>query len=436
MTSPEIEINADVLRWARESIGYSIDDVAKKTGFSSNSLRGWETKTSRIRYSTVTRLAKAFKRPTVALLLNQPPLEPPVPEYFRRTGKKGSLPSEIRLAIRKARHWQHISKNLEDNIGMGTRSVFKLASLDDDPEKIAERERNDININFETQSSWKDPRKALKAFKAALEKKNIFVFQLPMPTDQTQGFSLTDDMATVITLNSKDIPERRIFTLFHEYAHLLLGKMGVCADIELADPSERIIFFEEPPSLTLGTVRKRTVSSAFEKFSQSHVGNSPASETGGTLADFAIERWCDNFAGAFLAPKEALASEISKNKIKRITYPEVGSIARAFCVSKHMIFVRLHMTGQISSQDYIELSKQFGKEMLRIKESEKTKKKAPGKKILRPSQAKRCLSEQGEKFVSLVMENANKNQITTAKALEYLSVRLDTLPKVEAAIRR
>ena len=136
-----------------------------------------------------------------------------------------------------------------------------------------------------------------------------------------------------------------------------------------------------------------------------------------------------------MTPTEALASEVSKKKGKAISYGEIGAIARSFSVSKHMIFVRLNSTGLLTSHDSIELSKIFGKERTGAS-TVKIVKKQPENEMRGPPQHRRCISEQGKKFVSLVLENANKNQITTAKALEYLSVRLDNLPKVEAAMRR
>ncbi len=383
MTSPEIEVNNEVLRWGRESIGYSIEDVAKKAGLSVNTLKEWETKTSKIRYSTLTKLAKVLVRPTTALLLDKPPVEPMPPEYFRRVGAKGPLPPEIRIAIRKARHLQHSASELERDIGVEIKATLKGASLGDNYEIIAERERNNIGVSLETQLKWKDARMALKAFRSAIEKKNIFVFQMEMPPDLAQGFSLADGACAVIVLNSKDIPERRIFTLFHEYAHLLLGKEGVCGDIDAP-------------------------------------------------TDDRTEQWCDNFAGAFLAPKKALEEKVPT---EGITYKEIILLSKSFSVSKYLIFVRLKVVNLISNKNYSELSGIFNEERTKAREIT-AKKEKTGKKVMGQPQYRRCISEKGNKFVSLVLENMGENNITTAKALDFLSVRLDNLDKVAAAVKR
>ena len=391
MKSPEIEVNNEVLRWARDSIGYSIEDIARKTGISPKILTEWETKTSKIRYSDVIKLAKVVKRATVALLLNKPPIEPAPPEYFRRSGEKGVLSPEVRVAVRKAKHLQHISKSLEENMHAEIKPMIQAVSLNDSPEKIAERERTNIGITLEMQLKWKDSRKALRNFRNSIEEKNIFVFQMKMPIDKVQGFSLMGDTATVIVLNSSDIFERRIFTLFHEYAHILLGKTGICADIDVAMPIE-----------------------PHEK----------------------IEKWCNRFAGSFLVPKEELSNELSENKIEKITYNTVESLAKLFSVSKHMIFVRLRLNSLIKDSDATELSKIFKNKIPGTKMIEKTIKKEAKEKRSAPPQNRRCISEKGKKFVSLVLENEKRGQITTAEALGYLSLRLTNLPKVEAALKR
>ncbi|MFA6049182.1 MAG: XRE family transcriptional regulator [Candidatus Micrarchaeia archaeon] len=377
MKSPQIEVKSDVLRWARESSGYSIDEVAKKINILSNTVVQWEAKPSKISYSTVAKLAKILKRPAIALLLNKPPSEPSLPSYFRRNNELKELSPDIRIAIRKARHLQHTAKNLEENLKFDAKKIVESASLSDAPDKIAERERNNLGITTETQLTWRDPRIALNEFRKAIENKNIFIFQMALPTEQAQGFSLPDYKAPVIVLNSKDMYERRLFTLFHEYAHILLGESGVCTDLE-------------------------------------------------SQSDNQIERWCDQFAGSFLVPKEDLLSKISDNT--QITYEKLSALAKSFSVSKHMVFVRMSITGKLSAYDKSVLSKIFSRN------KDNVNKKSASKGGIPPH--RRCLSQKGNKFVSLVLENSRKNQITTSEALGHLEVKLNNLPKLEATLNR
>ena len=94
MTSPEIEVNPGVLRWARETSGFAIAEAAEKADTPPSELERWELKVSKIRFSVLKKLACAYKRPTVALLLDAPPEEPQNPAYFRLTKSEEPLGRE------------------------------------------------------------------------------------------------------------------------------------------------------------------------------------------------------------------------------------------------------------------------------------------------------------------------------------------------------
>jgi len=382
-SSPEIEVSPEVLKWARDTSGYSIEEAAKRTQLKQESIANWEQAAAKINFSDLEKLAKAYKRPTTVLLLEKPPTEQTMPTYFRKKGDHAEMNPEIRFAIRKARYLQSVATDLE---GKGNSiSIAKTATLGDSPEKIARRERERLGVSIDAQSSCDDARAALKAFRDAIERQNIFVFQIKMPKKVALGFSLPDTATPVIALNKSDASiERKIFTLFHEYAHVLLGKSSVCADV------------------------------------------------GEGAIDDATEVWCNRFAGEFLLPAEKLKAEsISHGKLD---YAAIGAIANIFRVSKHMVFVRMKVNGLVPSASLVNLEEMFGK----WKEPEKKVKKADGKKKSGggPPQSKTCVSEKGKKFVSLVIDSEKRGRITTADALGYLSIKLNNLDKVGAEIGR
>lgn len=45
---------------------------------------------------------------------------------------------------------------------------------------------------------------------------------------EMRGFSISGDVLPVVVLNGGDPPRGRIFTLMHEFAHVLLSAAGVC----------------------------------------------------------------------------------------------------------------------------------------------------------------------------------------------------------------
>ena len=66
------------------------------------------------------------------------------------------------------------------------------------------------------------PVRAFDQWREWLESLNISVLKLKIPAGDARGFSLTDGEPSVIVVNSADAERARLFTLFHEYAHLLL----------------------------------------------------------------------------------------------------------------------------------------------------------------------------------------------------------------------
>src|SRR5258708_22518546 len=51
---------------------------------------------------------------------------------------------------------------------------------------------------------------------------------IPMPPDELSGFSISRDGLAAICVNDREPTEgAKIFTLFHEYCHLLLRKTGI-----------------------------------------------------------------------------------------------------------------------------------------------------------------------------------------------------------------
>ena len=52
--------------------------------------------------------------------------------------------------------------------------------------------------------------------------------QATMDIKDARGFALADGYPKVILVNSRDEPRPHLFTLLHEYAHLLLKTDGLC----------------------------------------------------------------------------------------------------------------------------------------------------------------------------------------------------------------
>jgi Zn-dependent peptidase ImmA (M78 family) len=83
-----------------------------------------------------------------------------------------------------------------------------------------------LDISVHDVSGVRSPSEKLNYYKRKLEHIGVYVFQASLK-EQASGFCLYHNRYPIICLNSAEAPSRRIFTLFHELAHLLYENSSV-----------------------------------------------------------------------------------------------------------------------------------------------------------------------------------------------------------------
>jgi Zn-dependent peptidase ImmA (M78 family) len=376
-----VSVEPAVLIWARESIGMSLDEVSKKIkGVTTNTIKEWEKQDSVVRptFAHIERLSKIYKRPLSAFLLPTPPKEPPFPKDFRKrpSEEKQSLKPKTYLAIRKARRFQYSAIELINELGQESKKLSIKARPSDNPETLAEKVRMQFGIKgFPRRASF-TKEAALDVWIKTLENNGILVFQISITKNkEIRGFSLIDEDVPVIVLRRSDETSAKIFTLFHELAHLLLREGGIC-DLEESDISH--------------------------------------------------EKFCNHFAGAFLVPKDKLLNHsIVKAEARTREWPEnlLRNIARDFNVSKEVILRRLLILGLTSREYYLKKHKEW-----------KSKYKKPFGRRDEKTEIKICLQERGKKYTSMVFDAYERKKIDEMSVADYLGVTSDKIPRVKEAI--
>jgi Zn-dependent peptidase ImmA (M78 family) len=235
------------------------------------------------------------------------------------------------------------------------------------------------------------PVRAFDQWREWLESLNISVLKLKIPAGDARGFSLMDGEPYVIVVNSADAERARLFTLFHEYAHILLDIPVICnqGEDDLDDYKE-------------------------------------------------IERWCNHFAGAFLAPEDeiernpAIQSSLKSGNFMRAA----ASIQKHFLISKEAGLMRLLTLDLITSSQF-----RRGRDQLREEFAAREAKKKERKETGEDDEGgfgifldRKCVAEKGAGYVSLVMENVRQGHITSSDAIDYLDVKLRHLEKFQESM--
>jgi Zn-dependent peptidase ImmA (M78 family) len=382
INTTEVPVEPSVLRWARESIGKTVEEVAKRLDVSTGLVQRWEMdeKPKPPTLNQLKSLAAIYKRPLAAFFLPAPPQEVPPPPDFRSLPKTvlKKFSDQTLLAIRRARRLQSLATELSGSPDRKVAAGIGSASLSDDVEKLASKIRRDWGVPFEKQAGWKDERKALAEWRDFVERDGILVFELAFPFEEGRAFSLADPKVPAVVLNSRDALNGRVFSLLHEYAHLLLGHSGIC----------------------------------------------DWTEEGKTE-----ERFCNRFAGAVLVPSEFLVSEaLVKGNSNRPVWSEetLYLLAKKYKASKEVILRRLLILGRTTNTFY-----NLKRQEWEAQNRDLTPHRRRGRRI--PS--KQCVRQNGIPFTTIVLESVRQEKITYRDVSDYLGISLKHLPAVESLVR-
>ena len=372
----KLPINAEVLIWARTSLGISIEEVARRMNKSENDIRGWETGETSPTYPQLERLAyELYKRPIAVFFFPEVPTEDSPKTEFRTLPDTllNTLPKEIVKLYRKAKLFQLNLEELYEEEKPSQQALLPLHTLEGgtELESFAASVRKTLGIDIDEQTSWRSTEIAFKKWRTALELHGVFVFKDAFENDQYSGFCLYDEAYPLIFVNNSMPDTRQIFTLFHELSHLLLHAGGI-------------------------------------DFRSSEILNSLSEPHRG------IEVMCNRFANVFLVPPDAF--EAFSLKVSEV---EIERLAEHFSVSREVI-LRNFFDRRLVDESYYE--------SLVTKWSSQTSKKKEERGGNYYYNQKVYL---GENYIQLAYGKFYQNKITVDALADYLNVKLKNLPTFE-----
>lgn len=383
-----IRIEPSILVWARESLGLSVAEVAAKLDKDKETVQQWEHGKSFPTLAQLEKLAYSiYKRPLAVFFLPKPPKETTPKQDFRTLPEKEirNLSPELRLIIRKAKYNQLVLKQLNDGVNPFPDALHKAFQfrLTNNPTNAAVRLRAYLDISKELQQSFKNSEEALSYYRNLIEKNGIYVFQYPLP--EARGFSLMDKEFPVIVLNSKDRPNGKIFSLFHELCHILFNTGGIFRDYyteELKQNPDR------------------------------------------------IEIFCNKFTSDLLLPTDELLNEpivLKKGGKKEWTDEQLQSIAGTFKISKEVVLRKLLEEGKTTQTFYFRMRNIWKEAFRKAIEAKKVQESGPSFHVVN-------LSQLGKNFVTQVLSSYHEGKINESQVADFLRIKISRIPEYEQKV--
>jgi Zn-dependent peptidase ImmA (M78 family) len=363
MSKVELNINPEILRWAREEAGFDPTEIAGKVDIAIERYKLWEKEGKNIPLGKLKIIANSYKRQLAVFLLPTAPNKISKPKDFRNLSAADSkFSKKILDVLRDVTYFTETALELQGETYWKRRYEWMevIKSEINDNISLTNNLRELIDIRIEDQLNWHTDSEAYRNWRHAVEDRlGILVFQFPMPIEEVHGFCITDRIPYAIVTNSNHSYTGRLFTIFHELAHIIRHQSGICL---------------------------------YEKATEKQK-----------------EEWeCNLFAGKFLAPDNLI------EKTSDLTV--IAQYASKLKISREVYLRRLKEEKKISDMNFFNLLDQ-------IKSTYKKEKKKSG--FVNPVVKSRAT--RGETFFNMVLEAAYHNQISYTNASNALDLNISSI---------
>jgi Zn-dependent peptidase ImmA (M78 family) len=374
----QIPFNADVLKWAREWRGRSIDEVAAKLKQPALKIQEWETKESGAAPTVLQArtLADFYERQFLEFFREAPPpvKEPELVPDLRRPRDAKKLNAEQNRDLKTIQSWAEAQREnaveLFKEIGEEPPRPDEglAASTASDVNSMADSAREILNFEFSEQAALKSNQKYL--LPNILRKKfgdaGVLTFKRSdIKNLGIRGICIYAEVLPVIIFGNES-PAAQSFTLAHELAHIILGESGI-----------------------IGPVRKN---SSF------------------------TEKWCDQFAASFLMPKDMIREYVGpmpNAPADSVSDDDLSRHAKLFSVSRHAMLIRLVHLGYVKESFYWNNKKSAF-------DIEEAKYKQFGRAEYYGARYRNTL---GDLYTGLVLQAWASGKITNHNAAEFMGIK-------------
>lgn len=262
----------------------------------------------------ITSIADELAVPLQALFTQQLlPLFPPI-DFRTANPRIGEFEKGTLQAISYVERLSSTLSALDLDVGLNdTVEQFATAKYStDEAVALAKKWRANWGITDDQQLEWQDANKLYVSLRAFIESLGVLVLHRQFKNDEAAGLYVhIDDGPHAIVINTTNSSKaRKLFTLAHEFGHVLLRKEGA------SNPS---------------ILRNR------------------------------VERFCNRFAACLLAPKHLIKTALARFRYEPIPDDDfIRLFAKKLGISQEATYVRLVQTDYLDRDDYKKWKAKFG----------------------------------------------------------------------------
>ena len=235
-------VEPTVLRGLREQAGFQyeqVEQLARKleqahyTPVTQTDLEQWEKGLASPALEHLETLSEVYGYPVGYFFLRELP-QLPFPLSYRglAEGKESCLSPHTRRTLRRfLRLTEWIAFLIEEH-GIDWQATLP-PPVTASPEELAWRERERLGFSEEVRRQWVTADEAFQWWRQRIEAQGVFVLEMTLEPGEVRGASLwVAARFPFILVNHQDAEAAtgRLFTLLHEYAHLLRHQDGVTCD--------------------------------------------------------------------------------------------------------------------------------------------------------------------------------------------------------------
>ena len=233
----EALVTPDVLTWARQRRGLEVEELASRLNVKPEAIDAWEDGAKLPSFRQAQLFAQAVYVPFGYLYLPEPPIEElPLPDFRVIPGQKPQEPSanflDLLYDVLGKQQW---FRQYRESEGVEELSFVGRFGPIDSEEAVARDIRHVMDVDAARQRAT-DREGFMRELTRNAERSGIMVMRSgvvrnnnrrSLDAGEFRGFSISDHIAPLIFINSRDYKGAQIFTFAHELAHIWSGQGGI-----------------------------------------------------------------------------------------------------------------------------------------------------------------------------------------------------------------